>query len=56
MSAERRIVGCDVCQGEGHIYRGDGPHPTDYGECPECRGTREMEITVEPIDEEDLES
>lgn len=28
---DKRIILCEVCGSEGHILRGNGPHPTDDG-------------------------
>lgn len=53
---ELRIVACDACAGDGYIEYGHPNAPTYAytSECGACGGSGDVEIEVEPIDEEDL--
>lgn len=47
---------CDVCVGQGRIYRANGndPDERDCGACPECGGDGKMEVkdeTTAPVEE-----
>lgn len=51
-----RYVPCERCLSEGRLYGGhpNDPNPRDDGECPNCGGTGEEMIPVEPITLDDL--
>ena len=52
-----RFINCDLCQTEGRILRNSGgPDDVDYGLCPACLGTREVEVDCERVTLADLES
>ena len=50
-----RFINCEVCQTEGRILTNDGgPDDVDHGACPECNGTRVVEVETQPITLADL--
>lgn len=54
---DHRIVLCEACGSEGHVYRAarGAPYETDCGECPCCEGTGLTVIETDPIEMEDLD-
>lgn len=52
-----RFINCETCGTEGRIYTANGNDPnwTDHGPCPDCNGSRVVEIETAGISLEDLE-
>lgn len=53
-----RIMLCPTCGSEGVLIfaRGNDPDNERYEECPECEGSGDVLVEVEPITMEDLEA
>jgi DnaJ-class molecular chaperone len=47
-------VPCGRCNGHGRIYGGHDSDPSDYGTCPVCRGSGEVDVELEPVTEEEI--
>lgn len=48
------LVECSRCSGLGRIYGGHDSDPSDYGGCPVCNGSGQMEVETFPANEADI--